>query len=321
MTQPRRELVSLEATPYYHCISRCVRRAFLCGEDRVSGQSFEHRRQWIVERMKQLAGVFAVDICAYAVMSNHYHLVLRLRPERAKAWSDEEVLARWSELFCGPLLVRRFLAGDRLGKAELQRLQRYSATYRERLCDLSWFMRCLNESVARQANAEDRCKGRFWEGRFKTQALLDEAAVLSCMVYVDLNPIRAGLAQTPEGSDFTAIQERIRAWGTARGSLAPFLEENDEDTEALPFSLQDYLQLADWSGRAVRDDKRGSIPDHLPPILVRLGIKPPTYVKMPRRSDYPMHKALGRVVAMREAARALGQSFLKGTRVAAELLG
>ena len=217
MTQARRELVSLEATPYYHCISRCVRRAFLCGEDRVSGQSFEHRRQWIVERMKVLSQVFALDVCAYAVMSNHYHLVLRLRPERAQAWSDEEVLARWSELFSGPLLVRRFLSSERLGKAELQRVARFAATYRERLCDLSWFMRCLNESIARRANAEDRCKGRFWEGRFKTQALLDEAAVLSCMAYVDLNPIRAGLAQTPEGSDFTSIQERIRAWGESRG--------------------------------------------------------------------------------------------------------
>ena len=148
MTQARRELVSLEATPYYHCISRCVRRAFLCGEDRVSGRSFEHRRQWIVERVKRLAGIFAVDVCAYAVMSNHYHLVLRLRPERAREWSDEEVLKRWSELFSGPLLVRRFLCGARLGKAELQRVSRFAGTYRERLGDLSWFMRCLNKSIA-----------------------------------------------------------------------------------------------------------------------------------------------------------------------------
>ena len=321
MTQARRELVSLEATPYYHCISRCVRRAFLCGEDRVSGRSFEHRRQWIVERVKRLAGIFAVDVCAYAVMSNHYHLVLRLRPERAREWSDEEVLKRWSELFSGPLLVRRFLCGARLGKAELQRVSRFAGTYRERLGDLSWFMRCLNESIARQANAEDGCKGRFWEGRFKTQALLDEAAVLSCMAYVDLNPIRAGLAHTPEGSEFTSIQERIQAWGNDLETLAPFLEETEEEVDALPFSLQDYLQLVDWSGRAIREDKRGSIPGHLPPILTRLGIKPQAYVGMLRRSEYPMQRALGRLAAMREAAQALGQGFLKGTQVAEALLG
>ena len=132
MTRARRELVSLEATPYYHCISRCVRRAFLCGEDRVSGKSFEHRRQWIVDRMKVLARVFAVDVCAYAVMSNHYHLVLRLRPEWVEAWTDDEVLDRWSELFGGPMLVNRYRSGERLGRGELKRLERYVATYRAR---------------------------------------------------------------------------------------------------------------------------------------------------------------------------------------------
>jgi hypothetical protein len=70
----------------------------------------------------------------------------------------------------------------------------------------------LNEFIARAANKEDKVKGRFWESRFKCQVLLDEAATVSCMVYVDLNPIRAGMAGTPEESDFTSIQERIRAW-------------------------------------------------------------------------------------------------------------
>ncbi len=321
MTRARRELVSLEATPYYHCISRCVRRAFLCGEDRFTGKSFEHRRRWVVDRMKSLARVFALDVCAYAVMSNHYHLVLRLRPQHADGWSDDEVLERWSALFGGPMLVRRYRSGEVLGRAERQRLQRYVETYRARLCDLSWFMRCLNESVARQANAEDGCKGRFWEGRFKTQALLDEGAVLSCMAYVDLNPIRAGVARTPEESGFASIQERIRAWSEGRSELAPFKDETEHASDALPFSFQDYLQLVDWSGRAVREDKRGAIPAHLPPILSRLGIRPEAYVRALRRSDYPLQRAIGRMEAMRDAARALGQRFLKGTSVAASLLG
>ncbi len=108
MPQPRKRLVSLSDTPYYHCISRCVRRAFLCGVDPNSGFDFSHRRGWIVERLKELAGVFAIDLCAYAVMSNHYHVVIRVDREQAQAWPDTEVAERWLQLFTGPDLVRRF---------------------------------------------------------------------------------------------------------------------------------------------------------------------------------------------------------------------
>ncbi|OUL57932.1 transposase [Pseudoalteromonas ulvae] len=90
MAQARRSLIDLDSTPYYHCISRCVRRAFLAGFDKYSGQNFEHRRAWLVERFKLLSQVFAIDIAAYAVMSNHYHLVLRVDRDRASNWSKDE---------------------------------------------------------------------------------------------------------------------------------------------------------------------------------------------------------------------------------------
>ena len=198
-----------------------MRRAFLCGHDHHSGQSFEHRRGWIATRIKELAHIFAIDVAAYAVMSNHYHVVLRIDCERAQAWSDEQVLQRWTQLFTGPLLVQRYLSPARaqMGQAELEKTREMAATLRARLQDLSWFMRVLNESLARQANAEDGCTGRFWEGRFKSQALLDERAVLAAMAYVDLNPVRAGIAATPEESDYTSIQERLR--GAAAAPLEP----------------------------------------------------------------------------------------------------
>ena len=68
MTQYRHAQVSLSDTP---CISRCVRRAYLCGEDKLTQTSFEHRRHWVVERMHFLASIFTINIAAYAVMSNH----------------------------------------------------------------------------------------------------------------------------------------------------------------------------------------------------------------------------------------------------------
>ncbi|MDN5871630.1 MAG: transposase [Nitrococcus sp.] len=101
MTLARHRQVSLEETPFYHCMARCVRRAFLCGEDSLTGQSFEHRKQWIVDNLMEFARIFAIDVCAYAVMSNHYHVVVQVDLERARAWSDEEVIRRWRQLFSG----------------------------------------------------------------------------------------------------------------------------------------------------------------------------------------------------------------------------
>ncbi|MGH3630586.1 MAG: hypothetical protein ACRDRL_24485 [Sciscionella sp.] len=107
MTQARKDLVSTELTPYYHCVCRCVRRAFLCGEDRLTGKNFDHRKQWIVDRLKALSDVFAIDVCAYAVMSNHYHLVLHVDLEKANRWSEKDVITRWGQLFGAPLIVNR----------------------------------------------------------------------------------------------------------------------------------------------------------------------------------------------------------------------
>lgn len=221
MPKPRKALVSLEATPYYHCVSRCVRRAFLCGEDSLTGQSFEHRRQWIQERMLSLSKVFALDVCAYAVMSNHYHVVLHVDREAAKAWSEQEVIERWHQLFTGHPHTHRFLAGEVLLKVEQKLVAELAALWRDRLMDISWYMRCLNESIARQANEEDNCSGRFWEGRFKSQALLDEKALAACMAYVDLNPVRAGMAETPEESDYTSIQQRVTTAVSTNEGLQP----------------------------------------------------------------------------------------------------
>ena len=209
MTRARNQQISLDDTPYYHCISRCVRRAYLCGDDPVTGRNFDHRKQWLVTRIKQLSAQFAVDVCAYAVMSNHYHLVLHVDQSAAQTWSNEEVISRWTGLFPRNATLVETLINNRTSKAAQKQLQLRVELWRERLADISWFMRCINETVARDANREDQCSGRFWEGRFKSQALLDEKALVTCMAYVDLNPIRAGMAGTLDTSDFTSIQERL----------------------------------------------------------------------------------------------------------------
>jgi REP element-mobilizing transposase RayT len=340
MPQARCNQISLEATSTYHCISRCVRRQFLCGRDRLTGQDFSHRRDWIRQRIFELQSIFAIDICAYTVMSNHVHLVLRIDQQRALDWDAREVGRRWTELFGGSPLVRSFVAGERLSEAQLAAVELRIAEYRGRLHDISWFMRCLNEPIARWANAEDNVTGRFWEGRFKSQALLDEAAVIAAMAYVDLNPVRAGMAETPEDSDYTSIQQRIleRDPGiasrdpqvleslptdlqSASGQLIPFsAREHDDPDRTIPYSLTDYLELVDWSGRAIVEGKCGKIPDHLPPILQRLKVDPNNYIRFIRREQKSrFHAFIGSVESMRAAAERFGRAFLKGQAAAAQL--
>jgi REP element-mobilizing transposase RayT len=235
MTRARQTLVSLEATSFYHCISRCVRRAWLCRNDPYTGQNFEHRRQWVLDRMRQLSEIFAIDICAYAILSNHFHVVLHVDVEKAKGWSEREVILQWTQLYKGHPLADRYLAGDAMSAAEKDALSQLIEEWRLRLYDISWFMRCLNEYLAHKANEEDRCKGRFFEGRFKSQALLDEGALLTCMSYVDLNPIRASMCGTPEESDFTSIQERLKAYVQNQKSSKDKQLSSTESTTLFPF--------------------------------------------------------------------------------------
>lgn len=312
MTISRSLKVDLSITPYYHCMTRCVRRTFLCGQDVVTGQDFTHRKGWIVGRIKQLTSIFAIKVCAYAVMSNHYHVVLFINEAQALQWNDEQVLARWKALF--PHDASQVQNRD-LNEKEVQMKL---TLWRERLMSISWYMRCLNEPIARSSNHEDNCTGRFWEGRFKSQALLDEGAVLSAMAYVDLNPIRAKIAHNLEESEFTSIYERIKALAktTAKQGnclkqpigLMAFAKDNHQpknDNSIIDFKLIDYLNLVDTTGQILREDKRGVIPSNLTPILFRLNLTPRGWIEMVNGLEKGFCHAIGH----KDKLRAFGARY------------
>jgi len=349
----RKDIVADGEVAMFHCVSRCVRRAWLCGQDPVSGKSYDHRKQWIRDRLEELAGVFALDICGFAVMANHVHLVLRTRPDIVESWSDEEVARRWWRLFP----KRRDEQGNPAEPEshELQMLvadEDALAERRRRLSSLSWFMRCLCEPIARRANKEGRCSGRFWEGRFKSQKLLDEAAILACSVYVDLNPIRAKIAQTPEHSEYTSAQQRIAARvgegdGHGRGTrspqsrrrarrkakpvgdpdgwLCPVSVDGDSANKAqrnrrrrasnkgfLPMKFDDYLRILDWTGRQIRGDKRGAIPSDVAPVLQRLGLSDEHWLECVQNFGRWFHRAAGRVSVLMDEAGRSGKRWFQG---------
>ncbi|MBA6364496.1 transposase [Colwellia sp. BRX8-4] len=296
MATPRKQQISLIDTPYYHCVARCVRRAFLCGEDALSGQSFDHRREWVEEKLHFLIEVFAIDVCAYAVMSNHYHVVLFIDEEKAKQWSMSDVLERWHRLHKGTLLTQQYCRGEALAKPLLDIVKETSEVYRKRLMKISWFMGYINEGIARAANQEDNCTGRFWEGRFKSQALLDEAALVACMAYVDLNPIRANIAKTPESSTHTSVKLRCEQAKKSQqpNALLSFVgHPRKKMVKGLTFELTDYLQLIELTGRCIREDKYGFIENSQPNILSRLNISAKNWLIITTQFSKQFHGAVG----------------------------
>jgi REP element-mobilizing transposase RayT len=311
----RSEVFDPAEVSVFHCINRCVRRCFLCGEDLLTGQNFDHRKAWLEERLKFLAGQFGIDVLGFAILSNHFHLVLRNRPDVVAAWSDREVATRWLRL-CPR---RKSPEGEPAEPtapdvAALCSDPERLAQIRRRLSDISWLMRMIAEPIARRANREDRASGRFWQGRFRAVRLCDEAAILACLAYVDLNPIRARLAETPEASDFTSAQRRIEsldapqdsparpdAWltpiplaeaTTAPGPLPSGTGLRASDKGCLPLSVCDYLELLDWTGRHIVSG-RGQIPAELAPILERLGIADSSWLPLVQGFGRLFHRVAG----------------------------
>jgi len=254
----RTELCAEDEVQVFHLINRCVRRTFLCGVDPNTGKDYSHRKQWIRDRLEELAGIFGLDVMAFAVMSNHLHVVVRTRPDLVKDWSDDEVAQRWWNLFP----QRRTTTGkpETASEFELNQIRNNVEGLKEkrkRLSSISWFMRCLAEPIARRGNRDDEVTGHFWEGRFKAQVLPDEAALAACMAYVDLNPVRARIAKTPERSDFTSAQERICDRQLARESVG-----RSATTGASPQAEErgridlDYLSTASWR-HVTREGRHG----------------------------------------------------------------
>lgn len=316
MTSPRRDIVEPGKVGFYHCISRCVRRAFLCGYDKYSDKSFEHRKLWIRDRLATLVGSFAIELVSYAVLDNHLHTLVRTRPDIVESWTAEEVIIRWRRLFGKPLIPTQ---------KEIDKIRQNPdlvMKYRERLSSISWFNRCLNEHIARRANAEDECTGRFWEGRFKCQRVSELPAVLLCATYIDLNPVRAGMAATPEDSDHTSIQDRIEQISLTepaqrdRWTKVPLLPI--EEISNGQISSIDYIKLVDETGRQIKRGK-GSICDKLLPILERLKIREEKWLA----TATDIHKVFRRVVAppgfMFELAERSGKRNFHGLSAARDV--
>ena len=250
-------------------------------------------------------------------MSNHLHIVLQLDPSAVQSWADETVALRWVRLFP----PREDADQTRAFKAQaLISNPNRMAIIRHRLGNLSWLMKCLAEPIARQANHEDSCKGRFWEGRFKSQLLCDDKALLAAMAYVDLNPIRAGMTKRLDHSRHTSIYQRLKALKQQPGLLQESLKPLAGSLIAfLPIRLIDYIELVQWTGKQVRADKRGAIPSNAPNVLKRFESKPERWATRVKAIGSGYWRVVGDAQDLMDVAERLKQRWLKGIGTALSL--
>ncbi len=313
MTRTRRcDVFDPDTIGLYHCFNRVVRRSFLCGFDPVSNHDYSHRRQWLLQRLKYLAKHFAVDVLGYAILSNHYHLVLRNRPDQVRAMSDEQVVRAWLRICPNSQRRPDGTAGEPT-PAEVRRQRQRPGQVQElrkRLSNPSWLIRQLAQYMGIRCNAEDQITGHFWESRFGMRRLLDDSAVLACLAYVDLNPIRAGMADSLEGYPHVSIGERLRTLDDravdSSDWLAPLELANQSDGQSvtvvnrlsrreleehlaaqqqqplgcLPMTLEDYANLLSWLSGKPRN-RAGTAPKvDGASILARLRLDPVEFAEL-----------------------------------------
>jgi REP element-mobilizing transposase RayT len=327
-----------------HTMARTNRRCFLMGDDQFTGKNFDHRKRWIEDKLKHLAANFGIDLLAFSCLSNHFHLALRSRPDAVKTWDDTEVARRWWSL-CPQRKIKSEIDGTKNWvpveptEWDLNSIRNDPvklAAVRSRLSDISWWMRLLCQYIALRANGEEgKGLGRFWQSRFKAVRILDEESLLACAAYVDLNPIRAALAETLEASDYTSVQRRITTLkenvatihdsnasnsvtitNRADDFLSPISidEKNDplssrpsrngkrcSDKGFLALSEAEYLTILDWIARDTVAGKRGQTPVGAPPVFERLGIDAQEWSRMVKDFGRTFKNVAGKPTSIEQA--------------------
>ncbi|MEZ6078786.1 MAG: hypothetical protein R3C56_24865 [Pirellulaceae bacterium] len=322
MSRPNRsEVFSPDESCIVHVISRVVRRCFLLGDDPITGKNYDHRKDWIENLLQHQAKHFGIDLLCFSLLSSHFHLVLKSQPDIVRTWNNREVARRW--LMLCPKRKRPDGSPAEPKETEINSIVNDAVKLkqiRSRLSDISWWMRLLCQKVAVRANKEDQQAGKFWQDRFRAIRILNESGLLACAAYVDLNPIRAALAETLEDSDYTSVQRRIQSLQSpdkpSDRFLAPLTidELRDElgsrpsssgyrcsDNGFLNMSSEDYLALLDWTARQVVNGKRGVTPADTPPILERLGLEPDVWCELVQDFDTLFSLVAGRPAAIDQA--------------------
>lgn len=247
----RSSLINPDEINIVHAVAKTVRNLFLIGEDFSTNSDYSHRKDWVFSIMEFQASLMAVDILDFAIMSNHLHFVLRSRPDIVKAFDDQEVARRWLTL-CPRSRRRTIVDGKAVYVpnppspeqiAELANNKDEIKKIRQQLSSISWWMRLLCQKVAQRANYEDGISmGHFFKGRFHATLINDEPHLLGCSVYVDLNAIKAAMAETLDGYEYVSAsvriaQIRLRMMAKHQAQLKAQEQQSQDDSESADTSV------------------------------------------------------------------------------------
>ncbi|PCJ51310.1 MAG: hypothetical protein COA79_26605 [Planctomycetota bacterium] len=350
MTIARKDLINENEVGTYHITNRCVRHCWLLENPHDPDRDYSHRKKWFYDALEKFADIFCIDIGGYAIMSNHYHLVLRNRPDLREKLSDNDLAFRWLSLH--PTAESKREKRSKPTKLEISIFLESPENLKkckENLSCISTFMKRLNQPIARRANKEENITGRFWEGRFHSQYLADEVAVLSCMTYVDLNPIRAQITNDLSESKYTSAYDRTHS-AMAKENIKEFKKLNEkamknitykqyeavkyqysianssnwiskiqrnETENTKPFlrmQLKDYLELLDYTGREIRADKPGYIPNRIPTILETMDVNHKEWINQINHYGKWYFRVVGQASKIKNKLKDTSQKWFQGIK-------
>ena len=358
MATPRKDVFDPHVVGMYHCVTRCVRQLFLLGRDKKARLENAGRWSYCELRLQTLAGIFAIDVLDFAMLSNHIHTSLRNRPDVVQDWSNHEVARRWLRLHPTEAKKKK----EKLKEITEQDIDTAAADAklmtkaRRKLSCISHFQKTFLEPIAKEFNRRDGKKGHFVAERFRCKRLDHEGALLACSIYIALNPFRAGLGDTIQAHPHSSYSRRHR--GVADWLTPLFLDERASAYDQVatvtvgqdgvgrlqaqanqlpaprcsekgmfPLRWSEYQAIAEWTALHIRNRRVLSqgekdaivVPEHIAKLLESLGIDAKFWLDTIDRYAELFHNFVASPSQLDEIARKLDKKYVKGVRACRSL--
>lgn len=323
MATARKYQIYLDLTPYYYCTNKCInkkeRRTFLSGTDPKTKINYDKRKLWVINKIEELQKIFSISICSYAVVEDSYHLVVKSNHEEVNLLSNEEIINRWSKIFISfPPFVQQYISGELKAKTKIKKAEKSISEMRIKMADISWFMRCLNEDIARTANVEDNVAGRFWHQRYETKALLDKTAIIIAMNYVDLLPIINNEVTTLAKCS-TSVKARIKTHKNNKEKTFLLPIKTKYKANSIDFDLDDYINIINWTSKGILGKQPKKIKDEILASFKKLPINFETWTNLTQNFVNKTSFAVGNPSNLNNFNITTGKKFCKSISFSREL--